>query len=522
VKRPIKAMLQKSLRNDAGSMTVFAMFIFVIILMVGGIAVDVMRYEMQRVHLQNTADRAVLAAGSLRQPNDPEEVVRDYFRREGLEGNLVDVQVVEGLNFRTVNVQTSSVVPTLFMRLLGVPELRATPVSASEERYSKVEVALVLDLSNSMNSFNRIDNLRDAGADFVDTLFENAEPDQVSLSIIPYTGQVNLGPVFSQYFNISPRLTQSQCVDFNPNVYNTTAIQPGASFAGTGHFDPWHTTSTPQMFFCPTHTGARGEVVVMSGDQDFLRNRVSNLMADGNTSIEIGVKWGAALLDPAIRPVISDMIVNGHVSSDFAGRPLNYDDPDVLKVMVIMTDGENFEQWMMRDNFKTGWAPIVRNTNDGRLSIYHSDRSGSNKWYIPHNNTWQNRAWGSSSSNSLGPNIQLQWDEVWTAHTVRWVARNLYRNPLGWNNSQETTWINSVLYRRTAADKNTDLAAICAAVRARDIPIFTVAFEAPPVGVSSMQMCATSASHFFDVEGTDIRGAFRAIAGTINRLRLTQ
>ncbi|MCC5973288.1 MAG: Tad domain-containing protein [Rubellimicrobium sp.] len=68
-------------RDEAGSMTVFSMFVFLIILIVGGLAVDVMRYEHRRVHLQNTADRAVLAAGSLRQPNDPEEVVREYFRR---------------------------------------------------------------------------------------------------------------------------------------------------------------------------------------------------------------------------------------------------------------------------------------------------------------------------------------------------------------------------------------------------------------------------------------------------------
>lgn len=510
------------LRDERGSITVFAMFIFIIILMVGGMAVDIMRYETERVKLQNTADRAVLAAGSLRQPNDPEEVVREYFRREGLEANLVDVKITEGLNFRTVNVQTSSVMPTMFMKLLGINELRMTPVSASEERYSKVEVALVLDLSNSMNSFSRIDNLRDAGADFVDTLFENAEPDQVSLSIIPYTGQVNLGPVFSQYFNITPRLTQSQCVDFHPSVYTSMAIAPGANLTGTGHFDPWHTTATPQMFFCPTHTSARGEMVVMSGDPSFLRSRVSNLMADGNTSIEIGVKWAAALLDPAMRPVITDMIANGHVSSDFAGRPLDYDDPDVLKVMVIMTDGENFEQWMMAESYKTGWAPIVQNNNDGRLSVYHSGISGSNKWYRPHNESWSDRAWGASSSSTLGPNTQLTWDQVWTMHTVRWVARYLYPTNATRGNRTINQWVDTILSRRSASVKNEHLASICSTVRARDIPIFTVAFEAPDAGVAAMRMCATSQSHFFDVNGTDIRGAFRAIAGTINRLRLTQ
>ena len=36
-----------------GSITLFGMFVFVVILMIGGMAVDVMRYENRRVHLQN-------------------------------------------------------------------------------------------------------------------------------------------------------------------------------------------------------------------------------------------------------------------------------------------------------------------------------------------------------------------------------------------------------------------------------------------------------------------------------------
>ncbi|MBR2657539.1 MAG: hypothetical protein IKD58_13820 [Loktanella sp.] len=520
------------LRDERGSITVFAMFIFIIILMVGGMAVDIMRYETERVKLQNTADRAVLAAGSLRQPNDPEEVVREYFRREGLEANLVDVKITEGLNFRTVNVQTSSVMPTMFMKLLGINELRMTPVSASEERYSKVEVALVLDLSNSMNDFNRIDNLRDAGVDFVDTLFENAEPDQVSLSIIPYTGQVNLGPVFSQYFNISYRLAQSQCINFPNETFNTTALNVGSLLAGTGHFDPWHGTAIPQMFFCPSHPNGRGEMVIMSGNPDSLRNRVSNLIADGNTSIDIGVKWAAALLDPTMRPIIDTMINDGHVSEDFWGRPLDYDDPDVLKVLVIMTDGQNWWEFRMRDEFKTGQSIVFQHNSNNRFSIFHANGRNSNdtntRWYIPHTNSWQTGPLdGPSNINSLngtnfGPNTRLTWDQVWEARTVRWVASNWYPTNRSRGNRSFDQWINYVIPQTAPEAKNVRLNNICNAVKARDIPIFTVAFEAPDAGVAEMRRCATSQSHFFDVNGTDIRGAFRAIAGTINRLRLTQ
>lgn len=81
--------------------------------------------------------------------------------------------------------------------------------------------------------------------------------------------------------------------------------------------------------------------------------------------------------------------------------------------------------------------------------------------------------------------------------------------------------MNDWLWRRTAAEMNELLRHMCDTVKARNIPVFTVGFEAPPVGKASIQMCATSQSHCVDVAGTDIRRALRAISGTINQPRLT-
>ena len=56
---------------------------FVLTLMLAGLAVDLMRYEASRVALQNTLDRATLAAAALNQDLDPEAVVRDYVAKAG-------------------------------------------------------------------------------------------------------------------------------------------------------------------------------------------------------------------------------------------------------------------------------------------------------------------------------------------------------------------------------------------------------------------------------------------------------
>ena len=51
--------------DEDGSILIFSIFLFVITILVGGIAVDVMHYESRRIAVQNTLDSAILGASSL-------------------------------------------------------------------------------------------------------------------------------------------------------------------------------------------------------------------------------------------------------------------------------------------------------------------------------------------------------------------------------------------------------------------------------------------------------------------------
>ena len=86
-------MAQQFMRREDGTITVFAMAVFVLMVGVGGIAVDLMRFEAQRSQLQSTLDRAVLAAASLNQQRDAEGVVRNYFETAGFENYRLSVDV---------------------------------------------------------------------------------------------------------------------------------------------------------------------------------------------------------------------------------------------------------------------------------------------------------------------------------------------------------------------------------------------------------------------------------------------
>ena len=69
------------LRSEEGSITAFSLFIFLMMLFVGGMAVDLMRFETRRAALQNTLDAATLAATNLRSDSDATQLVKDIMTK---------------------------------------------------------------------------------------------------------------------------------------------------------------------------------------------------------------------------------------------------------------------------------------------------------------------------------------------------------------------------------------------------------------------------------------------------------
>jgi Flp pilus assembly protein TadG len=211
-------------RDEDGGLVLFALFIFILMILVGGMAVDLMRFETRRVHVQNTLDAAVLAAANLDQTLDPEEVVRDYFDKAGYDPNGVNVVVTEdrvndGIDLvgRSITANTQLWSDTMFMRMLDVPTLRTPVGSAVTENIQNVEISLVLDISGSMRwgttngttvNDNRITRLREAVRGFaravlqvecetdaggVETCVQPPTTASTTINIIPYAGHVNPG-----------------------------------------------------------------------------------------------------------------------------------------------------------------------------------------------------------------------------------------------------------------------------------------------------------------------------------------
>lgn len=547
--------LARFIRAEDGSTTVMALFLLMGMLFVGGIAVDIMRYEANRSKLQATLDRAVLAAANLDNTRDPYEVVEDYFRKAGLLDKVTNINVIEGINGRTVSATAELAVTPIFM--IGVDNLTAPAAGAATESVSDIEVIMVLDVSGSMNSFNRIENLRDAAVEFVEIVLQDDVEQRVSIGIVPYNGQVNLGPELFSRFNITDPtgVANVNCVDLPASAYDDIAMSRTAPMPATGYVDTWSTTTRANAYYhisnnfprdvnmwCPPM--AQNVVTLPTRNQALLESRINGLTAIGATSINAGMVWGLNLMNPDNRPMFNELIGMGAMTMQQSGRPYDWDRDNTLKVIVLMTDGEHFPEERLNPAYRSGDAPIWR-ANDGYMSIFHADRvnnststtiCNSRPYWVPHLSQWHSRPWNGSSPNTglcYNPSTtnwsgttRQTWPQVWSQVRMHWVAWQMYGRPLGSTNTERAQiadfMMNQFRTRTEVADMDNQLQDACNMAKAQNVVIFSVAFEALPGGEEQLFLCATSPSHYYDAQGLEVRAAFRSIASQINALRLVQ
>ena len=524
-----KVCLVKFTRDESGSMTPFTMMMFFLMLLIGGLAVDVMRHERTRVRLQQTLDNSVLAAAARSQTLDPEHVVEDYFDKAGLSEYLMSVTVEQGLNFRSVFADAKADTRPFFMSLMGINEFYVNADSAAEEKISNVEVSLVLDVSGSMgqNGGTRINALRPAARNFVDTILQNSEVGKASISIVPFSTQVNAGANLMAQYN-APRIsgqTFNSCVEFPVSSYSSVALPTSLAMNHNGHFDPFtssttlSTSSNPaKQFNCVYTNSAKtsdisahstaNQILPFSGNATTLKNKITALQVGGNTSVEIGVKWGLALLDPESRPVTEALVGTGDVASTFDTRPLDYDPQETIKVLVVMSDGANTTEYRLKSAYRTGNSNVWRKS-DGTLYAYH-DRANRTDDYF---NVTAGSGWSTKPSSVTN----LTWQAVFQSYPLAAVAYHFFEKPLG---KSKGSYIDDIADAIGGSEKNTRLSQACTAAKANGIVVFSISFEADS-GAAPLAACATDANHFFEGDPDTIGSIFQTIANQISYLRLT-
>ncbi|MCX7289242.1 MAG: pilus assembly protein TadG-related protein [Rhodobacterales bacterium] len=421
------AHLQGSLvrfrKDERGSMTLIILFTFLAMIMFGGIAIDVMRFETRRVANQQTLDRAVLAAASLTQTATPQSVVADWYAKTDLDDDLPMVEFAgpevasiadAGLRRVTASARVRSY--NFFMSIFSPNDYLQSPtVSEAAQGVSQIEVMLVLDITGSMGDpavagqpKTKIVAMREAAQNFVNIVKANDKKDGVSIGVVPYAAQVNVPSALRAQFTVSDLSTWGgspgvagiplvgvpniNCLEFPTGGFNSTAVSlttpiPMAAVADTNtattttndYVALGANTSAPVATARACTTNAEtnattwvdaevNQVLLPTKDPAKVNTKISRLTAGGNTYIAVGMRWGTALLDQAARPIYTNLLGG---EPGMAGRPADNTSIQTRKIIILMTDGEHVTNNHVFA-FRSGPSPIWRGT-DGNFAIRYTN-----------------------------------------------------------------------------------------------------------------------------------------------------
>ncbi|MBK1635734.1 TadE/TadG family type IV pilus assembly protein [Rhodovulum adriaticum] len=578
-------------RDESGGIVIFSLFLFITMLAMAGLAIDFMRHEMARTQLQGTLDRAVLAATGLGNSLDAEDVVLDYFAKAGLSDYISseDITVVENkssgtLSYRRVTATADAEIDTYLLKLVNLDTLTVSAGGTAEEGITDLEISMVLDVSGSMSNWSsssrssKIAALKEAAKDFVYYMQCNqaadrdtgaactTEANKVSISIVPYSEQVYAGPTLLSEFNVTDEHDYSACVDFADSDFSNAALLPTEELQRTGHFDRWSGGSTQDgypgayQFTCEPESWR--EIKPLMNDHNDVFAAIDALQTGGNTSIDLGVKWGMTLLDPAVRSVVTNLTVKSRpgeedpvIDTAFVGRPYDYTQAYNMKVLVVMSDGQHTTQYYLKDEYRDGPSEIWHyrlpdgdggwTLGDDIYSVYSSSRDqymyvdDDRRSYYPDgdNSTWHDEPYAGEAetvceterkrvcywiwcfwedvqvcdeSDAEGEAYQMSYPEVWAKFPTDWYDDfDFLPNPVNGHN------------RSTKDDRLHD---ICEAAKAEGVLVYTIGFEVSEnsAAETAMQDCASNANNYFAANGANLADVFATIATSINKLRLTQ
>ncbi|APG46270.1 Tad domain-containing protein [Phaeobacter porticola] len=533
----------RAFRQDESGVLVKPMVGFLLsMLAVGGIGVDLMRMERDRTILQYTLDRAVLAAADLDQPLPPAVVVQDYLNKAGLNKYYTPPVAETGIGFKKVQSTIDTTFETHMLKFSSGQDMPLYATSRAEESIDALEISLVLDVSGSMRSNSRLTNLKIAAKEFIDTMVANTTDGKMSVSIVPYATQVSLPAELLQQYNATEEHEYSNCVNFTGPHFQSTALSTTEELKRTMHFSPWsgsdYRTSSNLVSSPVCEDRADREILPLQKDADTLKDFIQNLYAQGNTSIDVGMKWGTALLDPSARPAISALSGGGGamVPATFSNRPVSFNDNDTVKIIVLMTDGQNTSQYYVESDHREGPSDVYYNpaasSSRARYSTYDPQRD---KYYWDNMNRWEDHAYGQGSYRKCNSSYcwwqdeegepaqvqRLSYADLFADTSLKYLYKYLYGDWMG-QSSARSTWYYGVYDSWGTTTKNARTSAVCTAAKSQGIVVYTIGFEAPNSGTAVLKDCASSDAHHFDVEGLEISDAFASIATSIRQLRLTQ
>lgn len=379
---------------DEQGVTALLFGILLIPLLLGiGLSIDYSHALRAKQHLRNALDAAALAVGSWTNLTQPQIAAKaqSFFDANFTPGNLgspsaLTVSVADGV----ITISATSNVQTTFMQLAGIGQVTVGAFSEVTLNEKRIELIMVLDNTGSMGGNGKLTALKTAANTLVEILMvtdQNAAVNEdVKIGLAPFAAAVNIGAdklnsgwidvsaqssIASEDFqpgtNVLDLYNQIQnvawngCVRARPAPFDTQDTAPVSgdtlwppyfapdepdfgSYYNRYASDSGYSGGTYDYDARQRYTGKYAGLTLpasWSDGPDFncrtapvtpltpirgdVEAAINEMVATGNTVIPAGLAWGWRLISPG--PPFTEGTA--------------YDDKDVIKAMVLLTDGQN-------------------------------------------------------------------------------------------------------------------------------------------------------------------------------------
>ena len=337
------------LKDSRGTIAIIAGFVFTLLILAAGSAVDGMRYFIMRTELRALADSAAVSAGA-NPANNTEALLRsvaaEYIRANQSPrtvGNITIASAYDAENEKFTLTLTSRLDTTL-MGVWGMPFMQARATAEVLRALpGPIELALALDVTTSMGfpvsgrpvcsatgnvMEKQIDVLQCGLINLINDLASavtETTKDKIKVGAVPFRDRVNVGRHYTDVDWLQPLLGQewSGCVGYRGVNFRDTIADP------TGNKYP----RVPQAFGCPPDSNSLvplREIYTRENRQTLLAT-AANVVPGGFSMLPSGIVWAWHLLSSdGPNPIFTEARSKAEMER-VKGR----------KVLLLFTDGNN-------------------------------------------------------------------------------------------------------------------------------------------------------------------------------------
>ncbi len=462
-----RCLVSRLLRCQKGNVAILFAISLIPIIGSVGMGVDLARAYAVKSRMSAALDAAALAVGSSTGTTAQlQQIGQNFFNANFPPGTITATPTVTiTVNGDTITASASANVSTVFMQVVNINSLSVGAVSTVLRQITGLELAMVLDNTGSMTTNNNIAALRTAANQLVTTLFGNytVHP-TLKIGLVPYSAAVNPGSVAA------------------------TLVGAGAAYDPVGL------------------TGWKGCVVERASP---------NTTADTPASTALWTRyvWAPATDNNYDVTKPATILTDPNLGNGGTGPNLGCPTPitPLTNVKATLTTAINA---------MTAWS---RGGTLGDVGMAWGFRVISPESPFP-----EGQPWGTPK---LTKAVIMMTDGVNQVYKLTsTTGPNKVNNAV---NSDYTAYgrldqyglVGSTTISGAQTIIDSRLAALCTAMKAKGVVIYTIIFTGTQDAATKAMYsaCATDSSKFFDAPTqTDLANAFNAIAVQLSNLRVTQ